>query len=366
MTPQTAEEVTLEWINECVLDGNPSATEFDLTPIGDDVGFLGDLCRLSLSYDSPTDSTLPDSLIIKFPTSFDTGRESGRNMQAYQREVAFYANSANTLPWCNPPRHHYSAPTGRDDEYLLVIEDLLGHRFVPQVEGINHDDARNVVSALARLHAHYWESEALKAMEWLHPLSYLGETLPPAIESGWPLFEKHFAQYQDEDLWPLYPLGNALYTPMINALQQKPSTLLHGDPRMENVAFTDQGGPESVRIYDWQLCCHGPAAYDLMYFFIMSINVEDWDVIGEELINLHHKELVAGGVTDYPQEELREDLALSSCLMIGWGSQAGNILPNDESGHAFIKATAPRAAKVMKSLGAVEALTEFSERYQQR
>jgi hypothetical protein len=363
MHPNQPEAISLDWINSEFLTAAklPAAVNFNIAPIGENVGFLGDLCRLVVEYDADNEG-LPKSFIVKFPTLFEGGLDAGLNMSAYKREVDFYREISNKLPWCQPPKFYFSAEIS-EGEHLVIIEDLDGHRFVPQVAGINHQDAKDVVVAMARLHAHYWESEALSKMDWLMPLASFGESLPASIETGWPLFEKKFSYLLDPDLAELYPIANRLYAPMIYALQRQPGTLLHGDPRMENVAFTDASGPESVRFYDWQLCAHGPAAYDLMYFFIMSVNVEDWNVIGESLIELHHSELVSNGVTNYDMTAFREDLALSSCLMFGWGSNAGGLLPDDESGHAFMRATSPRAENVIKALGGPETLLAFERSY---
>ena len=196
-------------------------------------------------------------------------------------------------------------------------------------------------------------------MTWLRPFSDYAEIYPAQIKSGWPLFQEKFSYTIRDDYADFYPLGNEMYPAICRLLQTRPSTVLHGDARMENVAFSDQSGPEGVRFYDWQLSCSGPAAYDLMYFLFQSINVEDWGTMGEALIDSYHAEIVSAGIVDYSNDELRRDLSLSVCLMLGFTSMVGNLLPNDESGHTVIKATMPRALNLFDVLELKKTLVNF-------
>ena len=245
------------------------------------------------------------------------------------------------------------------NDFLLVMEDLEGHRFVEQTSGINFKDASNIMIALARFHAHFWESTALRKQTWLRPLSDYAEIYPAEIKSGWPLIKQNFTRYMSDQFEALFPLGNDLYPDIIRSLQARPTTLLHFDARMENVAFSDQPGPEGVRMYDWQGVCAGPAAYDVMYFFCMSVNVADWESMGHDLIGTYFDALVEAGVSDYSSQDFHQDMSLAACLMFGFLSLVGNVVQPDEAGHAVMEATLPRVMNVMAGLGAENTLLDF-------
>jgi len=129
---------------------------------------------------------------------------------------------------------------------------------------------------------------------------------------------------------------------------------------MENVAFGKQSGPEGVRFYDWQICSRGPVAYDVMYFFSQSVNVADWNSMGRELIEVYYNALTEAGVNNYSMEALRQDMSLAACMMFGFISAVGNIVPPDESGHAVIDATLPRFFNIMSVLDVESTLENFS------
>ncbi len=122
-TPGSADEITPDWINEILFKegdlNGARASDFDISVLGDGVGFLGDLCRLVPAYETNADQ-YPSSLVVKFPTEYEGGKDIGRNLGAYEREVQFYANCANGAPWCNPPKHYYSTTTtcGLHDVWL--------------------------------------------------------------------------------------------------------------------------------------------------------------------------------------------------------------------------------------------------------
>ncbi len=362
LIPTSPDEITTDWINDVLFSTDDligaRATDFNIAVVGKGIGFMSDLCRLVPKYEVNT-SQFPASFVLKFPPQYESGRETGRNLGIFEREVLFYSNCANNVPWCHPPRHYYSTNIGHDDDYLLVMEDLQGHRFVEQTGGINFEDASNIMIALARFHAHFWQNAALEAQSWLRPYSDYADIFPDEIKVGWPLLEQNFSCYMNDQFTALFPQGNALYPEIAISLQRRPTTLLHCDARMENVAFSDLSGPESVRFYDWQGCSAGTAAYDVMYFLCMSVNTSDWDSMGQDLISAYFESLMEAGVSDYSIQDLRQDMSLAACLMFGFLSMVGNVVPPDDAGHAVMKATIPRFMKVMSELGVEHTLLDF-------
>ncbi len=359
MVPKTPADLTLDWLNAHLNDGAFGQQRFiniTLTPVGEDVGFLGDLYRVTAEYE-PASGPAPNSFIVKFPTTFEGGRASGNSLMAYEREAMYYRHCANRCP-SNPPAHYYSEYTGQGEEYLVMIEDLVDARFVEQVKGISQQDAETALEHLAQMHAHYWGRHQDES--WLRGFDEWADIYPPQIETGWPLYETNFGYVITPYLKDHFPTGNQLFPEIVRHFHHnRPATMIHGDARMENIAFEPAGTGERVRLYDWQLVSSGPAAYDLVYFLCSSINPDHWQEQGASLINTYYDALVESGVQSYSRADLEEDMQLVACLFFGFASMVGNIVPPDDAGKAVIEATSPRFFQIMSDLEVGAGLERF-------
>ena len=85
---------------------------------------------------------------------------------------------------------------------------------------------------------------------------------------------------------------------------EQPQCLQHGDYRPDNMFFHEDGRLASV--IDWQGTNVGPAIFDVLYFLLSSIEVDDPDAHVDDLMRVYHDELVANGVDDYPFEQMME------------------------------------------------------------
>lgn len=361
-TPKTPEQLSTDWLNASLNDGvfeGAKITDFEVSPVGADVGFLGDICRVRPQYSSDS-ASYPSSFIVKFPTVREANRQTGNNIYAYEREAMFYRHCANTCP-ANPPVHYYSAGTGNENEFLVVMEDLDGSRFVEQVTGIAPQDAIRVVETLAGMHAYYWESPRLDDMEWLRSYEEWADIYPPQIETGWPLYERNFGYLIPDEFKPLFPKANALTADIFRYFYRtRPLTMIHGDARMENVVFSVPSN--EVRFFDWQLVSTGPGAYDLVYFFCSSLEPEMWKTHGTSLIKTYHVTLIENGVSDYSAEDLHQDMKLACCLFFAFVSLVGNILDNPgDAEKAVLESTSPRFWAVMKDLDVVTTVHDLEK-----
>ena len=86
-----------------------------------------------------------------------------------------------------------------------------------------------------------------------------------------------------------------------------PSTLVHGDFRLENMMFGEPGGEDALAIIDWQLIGYGPGGYDLAYFMGQSLGVELRRSSEQRLLEAYREALAAAGVRDYPAGRLDDD-----------------------------------------------------------
>ena len=103
MMPKTSEEITPEWLNN-VLDGSVTGgaqvLSIEKEIIGQGAGFLGELTRLTLTYDRETPSA-PRAIIAKLPTPAEAVRNLAQSTTVYEREVRVSHETAD-----QPPTRH--------------------------------------------------------------------------------------------------------------------------------------------------------------------------------------------------------------------------------------------------------------------
>jgi hypothetical protein len=190
---------------------------------------------------------------------------AGALMQgAAQREALAYAALPEWAPLTLPAIVAADAPAG--DIWMLPF---------PPVKHATHwradwdeADVRAVIADLARLHATFWgHHDAPRAWSWLlHPTGKDAGRLLDDGRSG--LAALAAAQDYDDILTP-NRVGALLAlarnpTPLLDALNAGPQTLLHGDAGFQNVAIT-RDGRERIW-YDWQLVSWGSPALDWVTF----------------------------------------------------------------------------------------------------
>ena len=104
--PETPDALTPDWLTAALRRGGVLADQRVVDAraevLGEGVGFLGDLLRLTLHYDRP--QGLPASLIAKLPKL--ENRAMGELLGAYERENCFYMDMAEGLP-LQTPRMYY-------------------------------------------------------------------------------------------------------------------------------------------------------------------------------------------------------------------------------------------------------------------
>lgn len=158
----------------------------------------------------------------------------------------------------------------------LLMEDVSKGLFPDERKPIAADDQDLILDSLAKMHAHFWESPALKSCAWLqtmqdfiylmgpldHP-EYEGvwaESLPQTIKKGWAtamtiLPEKLKTSFQ-------LPPGK-----IIESWHDLPKTLVHGDTKVANFAKAMDG---KLCLLDWAFAGYAPCTFDLGWFLAVN------------------------------------------------------------------------------------------------
>jgi hypothetical protein len=236
----------------------------EVQPIAAGEGFMGQLARVGVSSSDPG---APNSVIVKMPTEDPGGRMMGEMLGVWEREHCFYRDLAPQMD-IRVPR----AFANHADPACLVLEDLAPATVGDHVAGATLEQAEQAVDTLARHHAEWWEHPLLPTLDWLPGLddpavSMLDTTFP----MGWPTFLERFGdELPDRCLRWCERLAGGFHDWIATHLDD-PVTLTHGDFRLDNLFFFDDG---SVGVIDWQLSMRSPGQSDLVYFCANNLSTE--------------------------------------------------------------------------------------------
>jgi len=241
---------------------------------------------------------LPTSVMVKWPLESTPAPDKGLP------ELKFYRELAPDLG--SPPIVHCvaAAPSSTGPQWL-VLEDLRStHTNPPWPDPPSRLEAEGAVSALAHVHAHWWEAPTLGTnVGALHThaslvgmvdgigsqlpsfLEALGDTLPP----------------QDHRL--LETVFGSSLAPWLRLIDSRALTVTHGDAHTWNFLFP-RSGTGLPYLVDWQLWHVDVGARDLAFMIALHWSSTLRQDAEHPLLRLYHHRLGACGVTDYSFEEL--------------------------------------------------------------
>jgi len=329
--PTSIAEVTEDWLTSAlagagVLD-NGRVTDFSSEPIGQGVGLLGLLHRITPAYD-PDGGTGPASVVLKFPVDHEQTRFVTRTFGFYGKEVAFYRTAAASTPLATPACLAANHDPESDD-FVLLLEDLSEADVYSQLDGCPPDVAEHALRALARHHAAFWESPTFDAeLSWL-PAGWdppMPQGVQHGVATGWEPFLAAFGDRVDDDIRAIGERFPSVTTEMMT-FPERQVTLAHADYRLDNLFFrptSGGGGPEVVAI-DWQICVKTVGGYDVGYFLSQSLTVENRRAHEARLLEAYRETLAESGI-DYPADQLWEDYRRTALFCLCYPIQAGGTI----------------------------------------
>lgn len=328
--PFALEDITPSWLTEALasqgLLKSAKVTCLDARVIGEETGFLGLVAILTPTYSSPEPGA-PGSLILKIPTPLKN-RKLGQSLGVYEKEIRFYRDLKPTLN-VRTPAHYYSALDAFDDpeevlvrlarinrlpmllvalvalawnlwvglfprHYVLLIEDLSHYRMGDQLAGCSREDAKCALTAMATLHAQFWNSEALDALRWIVPAEMTGKLIHLMYLQSIERYKKSESTTLSRHQLALIDWIKDHGIALVEIQRGVARTLLHGDFRLDNLCFDDQSG--DALILDWQTMTTGSAGTDLAYFLSAALPFEAPESDVEGLIEYYRVALGRCGV----------------------------------------------------------------------
>ena len=320
--PLCSAEIDAAWFNEVlsseVRDGG-TVTGVSAEIIGEGIGFLGELARLTLTYAGAGPMAVT-SVISKVPTTNPGFRHIGTLFDFYRKEYGFYDQVAHRVT-INVPKVYVNQGDLTTNDFILVMEDLAAHRAGNQLEGCSRGDAELALREVASFHATWWDHPELESFaEWLpsigHPIfdilqqGYL-DALPKLATAAGHLISENVLSFAHSNADNFQHNMNA-------GAMRRPHTFIHGDFRLDNMMFLDHSGGTKFTLIDWQLPFKTNPMWDVVYFLAGNFDPDFRRNHEKELLRTYHDALLANGVTDYPYDQMWDDYRATSAVLIGY------------------------------------------------
>ena len=204
------------------------------------------------------------------------------------------------------PKNYFAGHDPTSGSICIIMEDLSGLRPGDQIAGCSEEESFAVVVELARLHSGFWGQPAESVGDWV-----------PSFDAGGRYFQRLHSRAwsrlsNEAEIVPQRLLDAAFgmtdFVPEVKRrLGSAPTTLVHGDVRLDNIFFDSKLGGLKVKLIDWQAVRAGRGAYDLAYFLAGSLTADNRRHCQDMLIETYCEELAAQGVSGYLLAECRED-----------------------------------------------------------
>ncbi|MEY2627075.1 MAG: hypothetical protein RJB08_834 [Actinomycetota bacterium] len=342
-TPRAIGEITAEWLGSAI---GCSIRNIAIDQIGAGVGFMGQLARVRFDANG-----LPRSVIVKIPSPDPGAQMIGGMMRVWEREHRFYTDVVSKVRSVRTPRCLFA----HDDPYVLVLEDLAPAASGDQVAGPTAEQARAVIDAAAALHAEWFDHPDLATFDWMPDLNDPStETIAQLFPIGWPTFLERYGDVLPQRVLRWCEAFVPGVVDWIHTYDEWPTTLIHGDFRLDNIFFDASGG---VALVDWQLAMRAPSTTDLVYFIGTNLPTELRRSMQDELIDRYCRGLVSGGVPVEWANPLRVTQGLAEGVLFYCTSFAASILTLDtanERGAALMDSLVYRAFSAADDLNAGE------------
>ncbi|WP_433520450.1 phosphotransferase family protein [Nocardia pseudovaccinii] len=256
-------------------------------------GHSGTAARARITVKSDS-GEVPEQLFVKLPPRNYLQHVLMNVFHLGTREViAYRALGAN--PPVRVPRCYVAQCDRLRRRSILVLEDLSGSaQFRTVVDTVTRAEAAAVIDAMADLHLMFWGSSRfaddlrpltvrttadlrlgdLIRRRFLHEITgHTKDLIPESMKRQCRIFYQRSADI--DAFWAA-----------------QPQTLIHGDPHLGNLFFTDTG----PGFLDWQIATAGVGIRDVAYFANASVEPDLLRTIERELVERYAARLTAAGI----------------------------------------------------------------------
>jgi aminoglycoside phosphotransferase (APT) family kinase protein len=345
--PDRPEAITPAWLGAAFASSLPGVEVARVEVVDRHSGTTG-RARLRLDYASGPAG--PATVFVKLPP-FDEGqRQLVAITDMGRREARFYEALAAETP-VRVPRPWFAAHGDAPTDYIMILEDLeaSGCTVPKSVEDHAREHGEQVIEALARLHAHFWEDARFASK-----LAWVPRAMRGAL--GAKLIEQARAKFSG-DFPPVFAELCRLYADhherVCDLWDEGESTLVHGDIHAGN-QFLDG---ERIGVYDWAVISRSPGIRDVGIYLCNSCPTELRRAEQQGWLRRYRQGLADAGVDAPALETLWQ--RYRRAVLYGWVAATTTAAMGDRWQPAAVGMKAMRVAtQACADLETVEAFRE--------
>jgi aminoglycoside phosphotransferase (APT) family kinase protein len=284
--PDRPEAITPQWLSGALQKSLPGVEVTGVEVADRHSGTTG-RARLRLAYASG--SSGPATVFVKLPPFDEVQRQLVAVTDMGRREAHFYEAIAAEVP-LRIPRPYYAAHGDEPTAYIMILEDLeaSGCTFPKSVDDHARAHGGQVIAALARLHAHFWQDARFASeLAWV-PRAMRGALGAKLIEQAREKFAGDFPPVFSE----LCRLYAEHHERVCDLWDEGEATLIHGDIHAGN-QFVDGG---SIGVYDWAVLSRSPGIRDVGIYLCNSCPTELRRAEQERWLRSYRQGLVDAGI----------------------------------------------------------------------
>ena len=213
------------------------------------------------------------------------------------------------------------------------------------------EQAHQVLEAIASLHRNTWQPDHITDIR-RHDMPYQREGMKGGFGFGWPVVQQNFPHLMDEGLVTQLNQVPEHVDRLLDRLHDGPLVIAHGDLRLDNVFFADDG----IALVDYQAVCKAAPEHDVAYFVTQSLDdnvrhAEDW-------LAVYHGHLTREGI-DYPLEISRERYRVAAMYFVCYAVIiAGTLDTANERGRQLAETLLGNSLRSLRDLNALELLNQ--------
>ena len=312
-------------------------------------GMMADIVRLELAY-AGEHGAAPASVVAKYSAANPTNRQIAQSYRLPERETRF-ARDLVPRTRSRTPRTYFAGL--EEDRFLILMEDLGEYRVGNQAEGATLVQCELAIDELAKLHAPFWNHA--DELDWVPGIarSYHAENMLALAPAGIAGVEERFGDALAREIRD----DKARFLAAIPAMQawmaEAPTTLVHGDFRMENLLYGWKPAHAPVVVIDWQGPLRARGMADVALFLGQSAQTEVRRAHERALLARYVEGLRAGGVTGVTLEGAWEDYRRS--VLYSWVYAlvvAGTLDASRPEARAWMGQMIARMTAASRDLGA--------------
>lgn len=338
--PQSPSEITAEWLNN-VLFPKTVGNKIVSAEIDKNFGpwsLLGKAVRVKLNYSRA--GSEPKSVIVKFQVSTSEPKREGEIYQLLAEVKATFI-----------PRIFSTFGNGN-----LVMEDMTPTHSVLKND-FDITQIRSVISILADVQGMFLHDSRVPKYD----LSHYVNSININMGQSWDIFKNRYQKQLGKETADFeWMLRNP--ETVARHYNSNPTTLSHGDVNASNILFPNDGG-DRPKLIDWQLAAQRVLPFDLSYFLVKSLTVEQRRENEDMLLKEYYALLADQIRSSYTFDRLILDYrACTTRSMLSAVMRVGPRYDSHPNRFEAADKLANRVIEAVKDLKPVDAIEELKKR----